>query len=254
MSGTFGIHQPFPKAVEDITADAIERYPEEACGFVIDGLYVPKKNTAEEPTEGFRIDGRTYVAAEKKGIDAVVHSHTKGQYKHPSKHDMAQQNAMNVPWGIVWTDGDGDTLGPAWWGDSLPIIPLIGRPFIYGIYDCCTLVRDFYRLNGGITWEDRPRDPDWWLTGGNMYVEEYQPCGFERISESEIRAGDAFMSRFQRGNTTQHAGIYLGGNQVLHHLMGRVSRRDTLASWSRYITHWVRHKDMTQTKGWEGLL
>ncbi len=253
MTRVFGIYQPFPDAVDDITSDAQERYPEESCGFVVDGKYVPKKNKADNPTKGFVIDGRTYVAAKKKGLQAVVHSHTRKQLKHPSEADMQQQIAMNVPWGVLWSDGDGDILGPAWWGDQLETQPFVGRPFIYGIYDCFSLVRDWYRVQHNIIFRDFARKADWWLLGENMYVDHFKECGFFQVSEQDLRPGDAFMSRFARGDTTQHAGIYLGGNQVLHHLISKSSRRDTLSSWAKYVTHWVRHKEQTKTNNWIGL-
>ena len=87
----YGIPQPFPNAVEDIIADATERYPTEACGFIIDGEYVPKRNISDEPTKTFQIHKKAYIAAERKGgLDDVGQSHPDGD-KCPTQLEMEKQ-------------------------------------------------------------------------------------------------------------------------------------------------------------------
>lgn len=245
----YGIYQPFPNAVADIIADATERFPQESCGFIIDDEYHPKKNIAEEPNGNFKIHANAFVAAEKKGLQAIVHSHPNG-FQCPTKADMDGQLRTAVTWGVVWLDGEGDVLGPAWWGDDLPIQPLIGRPFVHGVYDCYSLVRDTYRLEHDIILPEFPRGPDWWDHGEDLYAKGFEDAGFYRISESDMRPGDCFMCRF-KSPVTQHAGVYLGGNQALHHLTKRLSRRDTMSSWKKYVTHWVRHKDQKPIEKWK---
>lgn len=241
----YGIPQPFPNAVEDIIADAKERYPNEACGFIIDGEYVPKRNIADEPTKTFQIHKNAYLAAERKGgLDAVVHSHPDGD-RCPTQLDMENQIASALPWGVVWLNGTGEILGPAWWGDTLDIPPLVGRPFVHGIYDCYSIIRDFYRLTQDITIPEYPRSWGWWTKPADVsdrsYNREFTEAGFIRIQEHQIQPGDVFLAIVQ-SEVTNHGGIYLGGNLILHHVVNKLSRRDPIGAWSKYVTHWLRYE------------
>jgi proteasome lid subunit RPN8/RPN11 len=58
---------------------ALEVEPDECCGVVVNGQYVPCRNLADDPKEDFVMDPRDYAKALLLGnIEAVVHSHPKG--------------------------------------------------------------------------------------------------------------------------------------------------------------------------------
>ena len=120
-----------PSVVTAIREDAIERYPHEACGLIVDSVYRPYRNLHPEPETAFRISPQAWVAASKRGeIQAVVHSHVNGSAE-PSAADIQGQIDSNVPWVIVLTDGE--VAGDPWaWGDALEPPPLIGRQFRHG--------------------------------------------------------------------------------------------------------------------------
>jgi proteasome lid subunit RPN8/RPN11 len=226
-------------AARQMMDHAIERYPLESCGLVVAGEYVPCENVADDPSRDFVISTKQFLSAGK--IDAVVHSHPNGP-DHPSRTDMQQQMEMMVPWGIVVTDGK-TANPPFWWGDSLPIQPLLERTFRHGVSDCYSLVRDWYRLERGIVLPDFARDWEWWNSGGDLYRDGLEKAGFKIIPEGATgcKEGDGFLAQI-RSTVPNHAGLYVGKGLILHHLQNRLSLRQPVNNWMKYITHWVRYQ------------
>ena len=240
-----------PTVIESIKQHAIKDYPNESCGVVVksdDGEFVYRElpNLAAEPENTFEIDERLLIALGDK-LAAVVHSHPMGP-DYPSQADMEQQVAWNVPFGIVSTDGVG-CLPPFFWGDSVPIPPLIGRGFRHGVTDCYAMVRDYYREKLNITLNEYPREWGWWQNGQSLYQDFFEREGFSRITPAEVREHDCFLAQI-RSDTPNHAGVYVGGNLILHHLTSslgsdpaRISRREPVAGWAKFICgFWVRHE------------
>lgn len=240
-----------PLVIESIQRDAIDRYPHESCGVVIRTdvgtlVYRGVDNDAVDPTKSFHFDERILLGLGDRAV-AVVHSHPDGP-DYPSQRDMEQQLAINLPFGIVSTDGVG-ALQPFFWGEGVPTPPLIGRGFRHGVTDCYALIRDHFREELGVTLREYPREWGWWLGGQSLYATFFEAEGFYRISESEVREHDCFLAQI-RSETPNHAGVYVGKNLVLHHLTAnagadssRVSRRDPVNNWRKFICgFWVRHE------------
>ena len=96
------------------------------------------RNVAAEPRLHFDCDVERRPLLLEGRILAMLHSHPDDpdhpaprgdlQFYGPSAHDIAQQQADGVPWGICLTDGDHVTV-PFFWGDGVPVPPLLARPF-----------------------------------------------------------------------------------------------------------------------------
>lgn len=227
----------------------LDCYPKEACGFVINNLFVPADNCAENPEKDFRISAEQYLAASKLGIQAILHSHP---YKlgesnaefdpcTPSMSDLQGQQDTNVPWGIVATEGEGITE-PVWFGMDPPP-PLEGRQFLHNVYDCYTLVRDYYNLNHGLKLKVYPRPANWQDYDQNIYENHYRDEGFLPV-EGEPKAGDAIFFKVMTRSYVDHAGIYLGDDTFIHHQHNRLSTKERLSKWKKHIAYFVRHKDL----------
>lgn len=254
--------EQFKKPLADARAHAREVFPEESCGFIVGGAYVPLQNTAADPSThvdddatcgcrlcSFSVDDAEYIKHAKK-LQAVVHSHPYGP-AFPSQADMRSQEASGVAW-IILTLNE-DQFGPLTvWGGECPIEPLIGREFIHGINDCYSLIRDVFALGRdklaeqGIDWPHSPitlpiypRNDAWWEGGDNFYEEEPQKIGFVEVKPSEVQPGDVFLGRI-RSEKLNHGGVLLGGNLILHHLPQRLSRREPAGLWSRCAEKWIR--------------
>lgn len=238
-------------------AHARAEYPKESCGFAAGGQYLPCENKAEDPKANFEINDPRYDAAVVgKTLAFVIHSHPDGPM-FPSNHDMQQQIATGVPWVILMLNDKGVSNYVAW-GDALPQVPLVGRPFVHGVFDCYSVVRDTFGLGKdelakqGITWPlapiklpEIPRDDSWWKDS-DLYSDNIAKQGFKIITRAEAQPGDGFLMRLgdTRSNPKQrlnHAGLLLGKEMVLHHLPLRVSRREPAALWARAADIWVRY-------------
>lgn len=247
------------QAIADAQAHALAEFPKESCGFIAQGVYFSCENRHEDPTKEFEIQDDRYDTAVAAGlVSAIIHSHPYGPLV-PSELDMSQQIATGVPWGIIMLNETGVYKMVAW-GGNLPIAPVIGRPFIHGIFDCYSLVRDVFRLGKdgmaaqGISWPHAPielpeiaRADNWWKGEDDLYVAHLAPAGFKVISRSEAREGDGFLCalgdrRTNPNKRLNHAALIVERDQVLHHFTDNLSARRAAGAWARAAELWVRYE------------
>ena len=223
----------------DARAHALDVWPKEACGVVSDGRYIRIPNIAGDPENSFEMPAETWL---KYAPEAVIHSHNAKRHPHcPSKGDMETQIVTGLPFGIVSCDGE-VTTPVLWWGDHCLDAPLLGRSFVPGVFDCYGLVRSWYWQERGICLPDFARSKNWWEEGENLLTDRFEEAGFTAIDASEARPGDVFFMQLV-SKVPCHSGILLDGGLCLHHLDGRLSRREPVGPWLRRVTHWVRFVD-----------
>jgi proteasome lid subunit RPN8/RPN11 len=204
-----------------IMKHAQDAYPQEACGLIImigrAQRYIRCSNTAENPNDNFRIAPEEYAAAEDQGeIVFIVHSHPDATSR-PTPLDEAQCEESGLPWVIIsWPEGDVRTIVPK------GVVPLLDRPFVHGHWDCYSLVRDWYAQERCITLPNFERTDEWWRRGENLYLKNYAAAGFYP-HQSPLEPGDVILMQYQAPEVN-HAGIYIGNGQMLHHLYGQTSR------------------------------
>ena len=230
----------FEKCRADAEAHALAEYPRESCGLVVSvrgkPSYVPCRNQSDEP-DRFILHPEDYAAAEDLGdIVAVVHSHPDADPE-PSLHDIASHAASRMTWWIVGLKDGAATL------HEMPAageMPLEGRVFVHGVIDCYTLVRDYYRQVLGIILPDYHRKDDWWHSGDNLYVDNFERAGFVPVSTPE--PGDLIVMAI--GSPTPcHGAIWLEGDVLLHHLYGRLSCKEVFGrAYRECTTHIMRYK------------
>lgn len=248
------------EAIQAAKEHARAEYPKESCGIVFEGKYVPCVNIAENPEQDFEISPRVWAEFAQRGrIEAVLHSHPKGPL-FPTQADMEGQLRTAVPWGIIpcieeegeWRVGD-----PILWGDQLERLPLLGREFIHGISDCYSLIRDVFFLGrerlaaegisdkwpfDPINLPEVPRDDAWWdQEGQDLYTAGIEKNGFRIIQQHEARAGDGFLIKV-RSDKLNHGGLLVTDDVIIHHLPGRLSRREPAGLWGRQADLWVRYE------------
>jgi proteasome lid subunit RPN8/RPN11 len=117
-----------PDVIAAIQAHAIAEFPREACGLITPDGFEQRPNIHPDPERFFRCAADDELRAGR--LLGVVHSHTNGNPA-PSSQDIAQQIALDVPFGLLQTDGR-DATTPFWWGDSLTPPPLVGRHYRWG--------------------------------------------------------------------------------------------------------------------------
>lgn len=221
-----------------------EEYPKEACGVITQKSRVQKyhriTNVHDDPENHFEMDAVEYAESLDKGeLIAVVHSHCgDGASTIPSAHDSCVCDEMGVSWIIVsWPEGDMRIVEPQ-------ERPLIGRPWSLGAFDCWGLIMAWHKQHG-VVLNDFRKPYEWWKSeyGENLYQDNYLKEGFVETNEPP-KPGDMVIMQLS-SPVWNHAGIYLGNNQLLHHAFGKLSRIDLYSGW--YQEHTVkicRHKDL----------
>jgi proteasome lid subunit RPN8/RPN11 len=210
---------------------ATAELPREACGLllVVRGrhVYEPCDNIATNPAEHFVIAPAQWAAAEDRGeIVGVVHSHP-FMGPDPSSADVAGCEASGLPWhngGVP--SGAWRTIEPT----GAPV-PLIGREFRWGVQDCYTLIRDWYREERGVDLPDFARRADDFQAGRDLYRDGFPRAGFAEVA-GPPEPGDVLLFRLS-SPVPDHGAVYLGADRMLHHMAGRLSTREDWGGWWR---------------------
>jgi len=198
----------------------------ECCGLIVGEDYLPCRNLAQGG-EHFELDPEDWDRAEDLGpIRAVCHSHPSGSSA-ASSNDVTGCQETGVPWYILGADGLNRI-------DPKPI-PLEGRPFVYGWQDCYSLVRDYC---GDMM--DFPREPEFWHKGHSPYLEHFRECGFYQVDLPQTQLGDVMLMRIASRTVPNHAAIYRGAGQILHHRWNRMSCTELWGPFMNNTTHVFR--------------
>lgn len=196
---------------------------EEMCGVVIRTQdfrtrFLPMENVSENSKETFEISQKDWVDAESLGeIIAVVHSHPNGE---PFLSGADRQ--MQIQTGLPWILAVGRRL------KQFRCCPhLRGRVFEYGKADCGALIRDAFMLMGFDLPDHMRGDID--DDAEHEYLRKhFERVGFVRVSDG-LRGGDVILTSY--GGHANHAALYLGDGQILHHAYNQLSRREPFTQW-----------------------
>lgn len=224
-------------------------FPKEACGFVIGrgkkALFMAAENVAQGENQ-FVIDHRSYALAEDTGeILAIWHSHPNADGT-PSEADLAGCEATELPWLISpLRAGEGGFVH-----DETTLtqpsgfqMPYVGRPYLFGTFDCYSLLSDFYLREYGIRLDHLPhtRIPQWWRHGYDIIEDNWRAQGFVEVTDGSFEEGDTLTFAMD-SEVANHIAVYVTGDIMLHHLVGRLSRKETVGPfWVSRLKHHLRH-------------
>ena len=216
---------------EAALAHAKDQDPKESCGLLLNikgkERYYPCRNLSMTAFQCFIIDPEDYIRADNTGdIIAVIHSHPVTPPV-PSQSDKVACEQSGLVWHIVNPKTES-------WGYLKPTgykAPILGREWAWGVTDCYTLVRDWYKEKLNIdlidwqrptTLEDFNKDP--------MFEKCAEQTGFRELrSDEKLINGDLlFMSILS--NNLNHVAIFIDGD-VLHHLADRLSCIEPYSEW-----------------------
>lgn len=188
--------------------------PAECCGLIVADRYIPCRNDAPG-SEAFSLNPWDWKAAQDAGtIQAVCHSHP-GASARPGAADARGCERSGLPWFIAGDDG-------LWRMDPEAYrAKLEGRVFRWGWSDCWNLVRDYF----GQDMPDFPRADG--ESAAALYLANYERLGWVSIPRDAMEPGDVILMRLA-DTGPGHAAVYVGNSQILHHLPGRLSRKELL--------------------------
>lgn len=210
--------------------------PREACGLVVvvkgRKRYWPCKNISTED-DFFILDPLDYAAAEDAGtILSVVHSHPSSPAV-PSEADKMACEQFGLPWNIV-------SLLHGNWCHIQPCgyeAPLVGREWVWGVSDCWTLVRDYYRREMGVKLRDwqRPESSEAFRQLP-LFERCFGETGFVDTGSKEPVKGDAMLMSLNGSPGLNHVAVYIGEGKMLHQLQNRLSSRDYWDGYWQKVT------------------
>jgi proteasome lid subunit RPN8/RPN11 len=198
-------------------------YPEEMCGVLLKDSFIPVKNIAEEPDKAFRMHPLELAKiCQNNTVIAIVHSHCRNaripevfDTRTPSLADMESQKVSNTPWLIVATEGQSVTT-PL----QIPRIGnnnYIGRPFIWFIWDCYTLIQDYYQFELGINLPNHTPDRDFkdLRFFSNLFDKFLDDFMFDELPiQTVLQRGDILLVN-NLGGVRNHLVVY-DGEALLH--------------------------------------
>ena len=216
---------------QDALVHAKDQDPKESCGLLLEikgkEKYFPCKNLSTYSQQCFIIDPDDFVKAEETGnILAVIHSHPVTQ-PIASQADKISCEDSKLPWHIVNPKTEQ-------WGYYEPSgykPPLIGRHWVWGITDCWSLVRDWYKEEKNIILRDwdRPTTPQQFLENP-LFESCAWRTGFRELrTDEKLINGDVLLMSILNP-TLNHVAIFLDGD-VLHHLADRISCKEPYNQW-----------------------
>ena len=204
-------------------------HPVEACGFLMkDGTVVECTNTSSEEYT-FKI------SAEETALyldDAAASWHSHIDYADVSFADINASKALNLSYAIFNCAGT-----EHFYFDPSQSAGLLGRPWMYGGYDCYSAVRDWYKQEMGVDMGDYERlyEGEWTQRGFTHFEENFAAEGFVRIPPTVVlQRGDVFLMKIKNDHVCNHVAVLedAAANQIYQHLVGRKSE---VMSYSGYF-------------------
>lgn len=233
--------------INDFKEHAKKMFPYECVGVIKNGKYVPLENKSEHPLDTFVAD---IDILNDEDITEILHTHTDGSIR-PSYEDMRSQISVGLPMGIMGVYYDDESNEYRF--TKINYLgklqkDYLGLPYIFGINDCYSLVRNWYYTHKGIELLDFPRRWEFWKTE-NLLIDNAHKAGFKQISINEVEKGDVFFCTLHSySKFPVHMGVLADDNIIEHHPSGnkaidftRLSLRENIQRYLPSITHWFRY-------------
>lgn len=205
----------------------------EVCGFIVCApphvLVHPCQNISRDEDgheHTFEIDPQDYIAATARGrVCGLYHSHPSGTASF-SDEDLKVARELEIP-SHVYAVEDGS------WASFTPEgyhVPLTGMGFAWGEADCFATIRLYYRQELGVHIGDYDRDETFRVSAPDAITKHIADEGFVNlgVDPSVIKAHDVLLFETPGHRYPHHLAVYMGGNRILHHPYGALSRIDDL--------------------------
>lgn len=133
-------------------------------------------------------------------------------------------------------------------------VPLLGRSYKFGIFDCFEAARDYYAFQGIEVPARIPFKDDWWYEGIDYFNDEVlEYFGFRNVPDLEV--GDLMVFSVS-SELPNHCGVYLGNDMFYHHAFNRLSCRENIYPfWKRFHTGTYRYgkEGLSERRTWRAI-
>lgn len=225
-----------PAQREQIRQAAHRAYPAEACGFVTHSGTVVEVLNRREPPE-FEISADDY-ARWADAVDWVWHSHANNPTW--SAQDLRSWAASGHRWAMI-DCASGSCLEL----DADPGIGLMGRPFVYGRFDCYSAIRDYLYQQRGLLLGDYPRRewgewqrPDWDIWERSFLNEPVRLLG----EDEPLQQGDVLLMCIHNRHANHAAVVHDPDRSlVFEHRVNELSGLTVIGpNWQKRVKYRVR--------------
>lgn len=221
--------------VNDAIDHAVNMFPNESCGAIIDNKYISFKNESETPESSFQIKDDlwfTYYINDK--IDCIVHSHN--DCNRASLVDQQQQQELCIP-SLIINLKDNLLCDCIVFGEN-SIAPLDARPFFYGAFDCFSLVRDFLKLKYSVEIPNPPHKWEFWAYGDDVVERTLNDTSLPFIDvglPKSYELGDVLLYKHGGTKHINHMGVYCDNGMVFHHVLNNISGKYPIMFMRKYL-------------------
>lgn len=255
--------RPTEKLRAEMMKAAVDAYPNEACGLIVAKgkkyELLVCRNASEHPEIEFLIHPDDLIAAERDHqIVAVFHSHV-NRGNDPSEADLAGCEMSQLPWFIIsiTRNYNPDIEATYRFSDVICLepmgfeMPYTGRPYVFGVFDCWLLCRDYLQREFSISLDPLPalHVINWFDSEVNILADNYPSQNLVRMAPgTPLQRGDILFMQLG-ARMPDHCAVYAGDGLILHHLTDRLSCHGVYGGqWEKHTTHHLRHKDLMEVK------
>lgn len=222
-------------------ADHANREPtQEVCGFVLStptGVDTEEcANIAADPTRHFLISPALYLERLKSGnLMAFYHSHPTTSAD-LSPEDIGCSDETGTP---MYVFSVPDQEFRAHVPEELRRTPIFGRPYLPLVYDCVSLVQDYFYQTFGISTGYYPRTFKDRSEGSIGLLDYMKQERLERVTHPLHNDVLVMNIRSPRPN---HCAVYLGDSHMLHQVEGHSVTREVYGGfWEKNTSMILRH-------------
>ena len=226
-------------AVDNAIQHAMDEFPNESCGAIVNGTYIRFINESSDPSNSFEIkDDRWFEYYVANKIDCLVHSHNNSRVA--SVLDQIQQRELDIP-SLIINLKHKSLMDCIVFGNK-DIPPLDGRPFFYGAFDCISLVDDYIYTKYKVHIPHPPHEWGFWSEGKNFfesYIDETIP--FRDVPITEIKVDDILFYNIDGTRFINHIAVVASDNgEVYHHMYNSVSGKYPITYNRKYLRKVMR--------------
>lgn len=220
-------------------------FPKEACGIIVEkdsaAIAIKCDNMSINPEESFLLSiPQVKKFAQNFKIVGYYHSHPKDNPVGDIDIMVSEKTKLNcIMFNCVTNQ----------FSEYIPkgiFISYLNRPFLYGIFDCLTLIIDYYQnqLNLKVNDIDHPHRINPYLgkdVKAPILKEHFINNGFQEAGT--LKKHDVILTKTYQMKTPTHCLVYLGENKILHHPAGQFSLKEEYNnSLKQRAVHILRHK------------